>query len=40
MEEYEVKQAYIICRTPHRYRIEEHIITLPWQEIGSIFSKK
>lgn len=37
IEEYHVKQAYIICRTPHRYKIEEKIIALPWQEIGAIF---
>ncbi|MDA8562122.1 AAA family ATPase [Gammaproteobacteria bacterium] len=40
IEEYAVKNAYIICRTPHRYRIAENIIALPWQEIGLIFSSK
>lgn len=38
MEEYEVKQAFIICRTPHRYKIAENIIALPWQDIHSIFA--
>lgn len=39
IEEYNVKQAYIICRTPHRYKIADNIIALPWQEIGAIMNK-
>lgn len=35
--EYSVKQAYVICRTPHRYKINEHVTALPWQEIGMVF---
>jgi uncharacterized protein len=37
IEEYNVKQSYIICRTPHRYKITENILALPWQEIETIF---
>jgi predicted AAA+ superfamily ATPase len=37
IEEYAVKKAYIICRTPYRYKIAENIIALPWQEISSIY---
>ena len=40
IEEYSVKKSYIICRTPHRYKITENITALPWQEIGSIFGMK
>jgi predicted AAA+ superfamily ATPase len=36
IEEYTVTQAYIICRTPHRYKIAENITALPWQEISTI----
>ncbi len=37
-QDYEyIEQAYIICRTPTRYRITENIIALPWQEIPAIF---
>ena len=38
IEEYSVKQAYIVCRTPHRYKVAANIIALPWQEIGTIFA--
>lgn len=37
MDEYQVNQGYIICRTPHRYKITDKIIALPWQELGLIF---
>ena len=37
MAEYPTKQAFIICRTPQRYKITSHIIALPWQEVSSIF---
>jgi predicted AAA+ superfamily ATPase len=40
IEEYPIKKAYIICRTPYRYKITENIIALPWQEISLIFSMK
>jgi uncharacterized protein len=37
MQEYaDVKLAYIICRTPRRYKIADKIIALPWQEIGQM----
>ena len=32
-----VEQAYIVCRTPRRYKISERVTALPWQEIGAIF---
>ncbi len=37
IEEYQVKQAYVICRTPRPYKITANITALPWQEIASIF---
>ncbi|OGT67318.1 MAG: hypothetical protein A3J38_04505 [Gammaproteobacteria bacterium RIFCSPHIGHO2_12_FULL_45_9] len=38
MEEHpQTAQAYIICQTPHRYKINDNILALPWQEIGSLF---
>ncbi len=40
MEEYpQAKQGYIVCQTPHRYKIHDKILALPWQEIASIFQK-
>ena len=40
MAEYpHVDTAYIVCQTPHRYRISEKIIALPWQEIAYIFEQ-
>lgn len=37
MEEYQAKCGYVICRTPHRYKLAENIIALPWQDIESVF---
>lgn len=38
IEEYpETQEAYIVCQTPHRYKITERITALPWQEISFIF---
>jgi len=37
IHEYNVKQAYIICRTPRKYNISENIIALPWQSISTLF---
>lgn len=38
MEEYpETEQAYVVCRTPHRYKISDKIMALPWQELKLIF---
>ncbi len=38
MQEYpETKEAFIICRTPQRYRINKNITALPWQEINLLF---
>ncbi|MBP9726906.1 MAG: ATP-binding protein [Gammaproteobacteria bacterium] len=40
MEEYpQAQQGYIVCQTPHRYKIHDKILALPWQEIASIFQK-
>lgn len=33
-----IEQAYIICRSPQRYKITDKILALPWQEISSIFA--
>jgi len=32
----EVKHGYIICRSPHRYKINTNITALPWQEIEKL----
>lgn len=40
IDEYTTEQAYVICRTPYRYKLAENIIALPWQEIGTIFQEK
>lgn len=38
MQEYtEASQGYIVCRTPHRYKIADNITALPWQELDLIF---
>ncbi|OGO92800.1 MAG: hypothetical protein A3F10_04690 [Coxiella sp. RIFCSPHIGHO2_12_FULL_42_15] len=38
IDEYKnIEKAYIICKTPHRYKINGHILALPWQEIYSLF---
>lgn len=34
----ETDQGYIICRTPHRYKLTDHITALPWQELPSILT--
>ncbi|MFM8454652.1 MAG: ATP-binding protein [Gammaproteobacteria bacterium] len=33
-----IKTSYIVCRTPRRAKIAEHIYALPWFELDSIFS--
>lgn len=39
IEEYpSVHQAYIICRTPHSYRISEKVLAIPWQEIPTVLN--
>lgn len=39
MDEYpEAKQAFVICRTPHRYKITEQVMALPWQELNTLFN--
>ncbi len=35
----QAKQGYIVCRTPHRYKITDNITALPWQEINLIFNE-
>jgi len=38
LEEYpEAQQAYVVFRTPHRYKLADNILVLPWQEINLIF---
>jgi len=39
MEEYPQKaeKGYIVCQTPHRYKINNDILALPWQELDFIF---
>lgn len=32
----EAKQAYIVCRTPRKLKISEHVTALPWQAIGEV----
>lgn len=40
LDEYpEAQEAYIICRTPHRYRLGKKIMVIPWQEIRTLFNK-
>lgn len=40
MDEYpQAKQAYIVCRTPQRYKITDNVIALPWQEINFILQE-
>ena len=40
MEEYpEAKQAYVICRTPFRYKLGDAITVLPWQELKNILTE-
>jgi len=38
MEEHEsVKMSYIICRTPHAYKLSSKITVIPWQHINNVF---
>lgn len=38
MDEYpETKNGYIVSRSPHRYKINEQITVIPWQELADIF---
>ena len=38
MDEYpHTDLAYIVCQTPHRYKLNEQIMVLPWQDIHIIF---
>ena len=37
-ENMDIKTSYIVCRTPHRYKITDKIIALPWQELARVFS--
>lgn len=40
MNEYEnVNQAYIVCQTPSRYKIDDSVTALPWQEISCLFKE-
>lgn len=35
--EYKAEQAYIVCRTPHRYTLIDRVTVIPWTEVNSIF---
>ncbi len=35
-EEYNAEEAYIVCRTPYRLKLNSHVIALPWQELSSV----
>ena len=38
IEEYpDIERAYIVCQTPNRYKLNEQIMALPWQEVHLIF---
>lgn len=38
MEEHApIERAYIICQTPQRYKLNDKIIALPWQETHTVF---
>lgn len=38
LEEYpETQKAYVVCRTPHRYKILENVMAIPWQEMVTLF---
>lgn len=40
LQEYDnAETAYIICRTPRRYRITDQVIALPWQAVSELFEK-
>jgi uncharacterized protein len=32
-----VSAAYVICRTPHRYQLADHIFAMPWQLLPKLF---
>jgi uncharacterized protein len=39
-QEYPTKNpAFIICQTPQSYLVDENIIALPWQEIGTVLKQ-
>lgn len=40
MEYPDTKQAYVVCRTPIRYKIAANITAIPWQEINTIFEEQ
>lgn len=41
LQEYpDVTAAYIVCRTPKRYKLAEKIIALPWQELSIVLNTK
>lgn len=40
MQEYNVLgNGYIVCRTPRPYNITDNIIAIPWQDLGTTFTK-
>lgn len=37
MDDYpQTKQGYVVCRTPQKYKISNHVMALPWQEMNQI----
>ncbi len=39
INEHETKLSYVVCRTPRRYKIDDNIVALPWQELSQIFEE-
>ena len=33
------ERGYIICRTPARYRVNDHVLAIPWQETGRLLEE-
>ena len=41
MNEYpEAKKGYIVCRTPNRYKVDESVTAIPWQEMEMLFDRE
>ncbi|MCB1118974.1 MAG: DUF4143 domain-containing protein, partial [Chlamydiia bacterium] len=35
----EATDGFVICRTPHAYRLSDRVIALPWQELNTLFQR-
>ncbi|GAB4224238.1 MAG: ATP-binding protein [Gammaproteobacteria bacterium] len=33
------KQAYIVCRSPHRYKVTDKVMAIPWQELQALVAE-